>query len=86
MVYITYKGDIELKKILIGLFLLFTIGGLAFVSFPMIKNAKENLVEESARHQAKKSGVVESTDGLKTKSEPLTIVDDTPYKDNEAGS
>lgn len=67
------------------MFVLFTIGGLAFVSFPMIKNAKENLVEESARHQAKKSGVVESTDGLKTKSEPLTIVDDTPYKDNEAG-
>lgn len=65
-----------MKKILIGLVVVLSIGGIVFVSFPMIENARENLVEESARQLTKES---------ETEPQPLAIVDDEPYKNNEAG-
>lgn len=65
-----------MKKIIIGIVIVLAIGGMVFVSFPMIENARENLVEESARHLTKES---------EAEPQPLAIVDDEPYKNNEAG-
>lgn len=72
------------------------IGGIVFVSFPHIENARTNLVEESAKHQSKNSGSADSSESVESiepepEEEPKEVRkfahavrdDSIPYKPGE---
>ena len=62
-----------MKKIMLVLVAIMGIGAVVFVTFPMVQKAKENLVNESARHQAggtEETEVVESVESVIVEEEP----------------
>lgn len=51
---------------MIVLGIIVVIGTIVFVSFPHIENARTNLIEESAKHQAKESRLSESSGSVES--------------------